>query len=456
MILRGQLARYRYEIIGSLGAFVLFLWGMAFPFENRFKGDVTEYFRTSVTIHDPMHALTQINHRFANGFPSFLALVRWALTPFLPITLSTFVTVVCVILFLFHLIAVTYFANALLEWIKEKFSFEIWPSAKLLLYLYPALTLYTTVALADTPSADLLMLFFALGLRGHWLSAGLALGFCGWLRFSYFPLMTVAGAAAFIDGVLIWKGLRRSAALLLLGLALSIGAPLLHCSASFDTVCLADPQRVRADADEGIRSGLITGRVRWSNVVPEEEDGGTKATPGVTDEFLKRNFGDACPVPSLSCLVVRPYLLPVLVFKKAVALHDNYYAQPYVADNTPFWYLHVSRLFGSLSFVGLFACLPVAWAVWRKHCGWMPLFISLSPWMLLGTHAFFHIEPRYGLGAVPVCLVAGMAAARYLVSAAPRHRAVGLVAFFVLVGLFYSQVHAWDQVDQVLRAAERG
>jgi hypothetical protein len=293
-----------------------------------------------------------------------------------------------------------------------------------------------------------------LGLRGHWLSTGVALGLCVWLRFSYLPLMTVAGVAAFIDGLRKWTRLRQSAAPMLLGLAAAIGTPLLNCTASFGTMCLADAQRVRADAEEGIRSGLITGRVRWSNVVPPDKDGGTKATPGVTDEFLKRNFGEACAVPSFSCFVVRPDLLPFLVFKKAVALHDNYYAQPYVADSTPVWYLQVSRVFGSLSFVGLFACLPIAWALWRKRCGWMPVYIALAPWMIVGTHAFFHIEPRYGLGAVPVCLVAGIAAARYLVFAAPRRRAVSLVAVFVLVGLFYWQAHAWDQVDQVLRATE--
>jgi hypothetical protein len=452
--MRQKLARYRFEIIGSFGAFLLFLWGMAYPFEERFSGDVTFYFRASGTIHDLMDAWTQINHRFANGFPSFLAFVRWILTPFLPVTLSTFVTVVCVILFIFHLIAVTYFVNTLYAWIKEKFSLEIWPSAKLLLYLYPALVLYTTVALADTPSADCLMLFFALGLRGDWLRAGFALGFCAWLRFSYLPLIAVAGAAAFIDGAFNWRRLHKSAAPLLLGLALTIGVPLLHCTSSFGTVCLADPNRVQADAEEGIRAGLITGRVRWSNVVPEEEDGGTKATPGVTDEFLKKNFGDACPVPSLSCFAVRPDLLSVLLFKKAVSLHDNYYAQTYVADDTPSWYLHLSRLFGSLSFVGLFACLPIAWAAWRRRSGWIPLFIALSPWMLLGTHVFFHIEPRFGLGAVPVCLVAAIAGARYLVSAAPRYRNASLVALVVVVGLFYWQTNEWDQVDQVLRAAE--
>ena len=362
---------------------------------------------------------------------------------------------VCVILFIFHLIAVTYFLNTLFAWIKEKFSLNIWPSAKLLLYLYPALVLYTTVALADTPSADCLMLFFALGLRGHWLRAGLALGFCAWLRFSYLPLMAVAGAAAFIDGALNWRQLLKSAAPSLLGLALTIGIPLLHCTSSFGTVCLADPTRVQADAEEGIRAGLITGRVRWSNVVPEEEDGGTKATPGVTDEFLKKNFGDACAAPSFSCFAERPLLLPVLLFKKAVALDDNYYAQPYVADDTPSWYLHLSRLFGSLSFGGLFACLPLAWFAWKRRSGWMPLFIALSPWMLLATHAFFHIEPRYGLAEVPVCVVAAIVSARYLVSAAPRYRNASLVALFVVVGLFYWQANAWDDVDQVLRAAER-
>jgi hypothetical protein len=453
MILREALARYRYEIIGSIGAFGIFLWGMSYPIEARFSGDVVAYFRASVTVHDPIQALTQVNERFANGFPSFLAFVRWTLTPFLPITLGTLVTVASVTLFVFHLIAVTFFLNTLFDRIKEKSSLELWPSAKLLLYLYPALVLHTTVLLPDTPSADCLMLSFALALRGQWLSAGLALGCCGWLRFSYLPLLAIGGTAACIDAALKWKRLQQSAAPLLVGLALSIGAPLLTCAASFGTVCLADPNRVQADANESRLAGLITGRVRWSNVVPEGADGGTTATPGVTDEFLKRNFADACGVSSLSCFASRPLLLPVLVFKKAVALHDNYYAQPYVADDTPSWYRQLSRLFGSLSFVGLFACLPVAWAVWRKRSGWTLLLIALSPWMLLATHTFFHVEPRYGLGAVAVCLVAGIVMARHLVAAAPSKRNVGLAACFVLMGLFYWQASAWDQADQVLRAA---
>jgi uncharacterized membrane protein len=85
----------------------------------------------------------------------------------------------------------------------------------------------------------------------------------------------------------------------------------------------------------------------------------------------------------------------------------------------------------------------------------LPLFIALSPWVLLGVHAFFHIEPRYGLGAVPVCVVAAVVGARYLVSAAPWYRNASLFALVVLVGLFYWQANAWDQVDQVLRAAEQ-
>jgi hypothetical protein len=43
--------------------------------------------------------------------------------------------------------------------------------------------------------------------------------------------------------------------------------------------------------------------------------------------------------------------------------------------------------------------------------------------------------------------------ARHLVAAAPSKRNVGLAACFVLMGLFYWQASAWDQADQVLRAA---
>jgi hypothetical protein len=74
--------------------------------------------------------------------------------------------------------------------------------------------------------------------------------------------------------------------------------------------------------------------------------------------------------------------------------------------------------------------------------------------VLVGTHAFFHIEPRYGLGSVAVCLVAAMAGARYLVSSKPRQKTLGVTAIVILTGLFYWQTGAWDQVDQVLRTAE--
>jgi hypothetical protein len=213
---------------------------------------------------------------------------------------------------------------------------------------------------------------------------------------------------------------------------------------------------VQKFADIGRQAGLVTGRVRWSSVVPKESDGGTAVVPGVTDEFLKRNFGDPCQMASLSCFAMRPHLLPVLVFKKAVALHDNYYAQPYVTDSTPAWYRHLSRLFGSLAFVGLFACLPIAWTL-RKGYGWLPPVIALAPWILVGTHALFGIEPRYGLGSVAVCLIAAIAGARYLLASKPRQTVLGMVATVAtvtLIALFYWQTGDWDQLDKVLRTAE--
>ena len=60
-----------------------------------------------------------------------------------------------------------------------------------------------------------------------------------------------------------------------------------------------------------------------------------------------------------------------------------------------------------IAFVGLFACLPIAWIL-RKGYGWQPSVIALAPWIVVGTHALFGIEPRYGLGSVAVCLVAAM------------------------------------------------
>ena len=264
-------------------------------------------------------------------------------------------------LFVIHLIVVTYFLSVVFRWVKETISLEIWPSAKLLLYLYPGLVLHTTVLLTDTISADLLMLSFALGLRGHWLGAGVALGCCTWMRQAYLPLTFLFAGGAMIDGLLKGKMLRRSAAPLVLGLMISMGVPLGTCALRFHTVCLAD-QTVVTNALEGsVAAGLLTARVRWSRVVPASADGGTARVPGVPDEFLIRNFGATCQVPSLSCLATRAHLLPFLAFKKAVALHDNYYAQPYVADVTPAWYRHVSRLFGCISFVGFFGCLLLAW-----------------------------------------------------------------------------------------------
>jgi hypothetical protein len=426
---------------------------MSYPIEDRFLGDAVAYFRASMSIHDPLQALFQINPNFPNAFPSLLALVRWVLTLFGPITVNKFTTVVSVILFVIHLTAVTYFLQTAFDWIRDKTSLAIWPAAKLLLYLYPALILYTTVALTDTLAADGLMLFCALGLRNKWLAAGVALGACVWLRQTYLPLAAVICVFALADAARNWRRLQQSAAPLVAGVVLIVAAPLLNCAASFDAVCLADPRTVKTAADEGRRAGLVTARVRWSSVVPKESDGGTKLTPGVNDEFLMQNFGGPCQMASLACFAMRPHLLPVLLFKKAVALHDNYHAQSYVADSTPAWYRHVSRLFGSVAFAGLFACLPIAWA-FRKGNGWLPPVVALVPWMLVGTHSLFGIEPRYGLGSVAVCMVATMAAARFLVAAKPRQAALGWAAIGVLIALFYWQTSDWDQVDKVLRTAE--
>ena len=453
MNLRKHLARYWPEILGSLAASAIFLWGMSYPIEDRFQGDAVAYFRASMSIHDPLQALFQINPYYPNAFPSLLALIRWVLTLFGPITVNKFTMVVSVILFVIHLTTVTYFLKTAFDWIRNKTSLAIWPAAKLLLYLYPALILYTTVPLTDTLAADGLMLFCALGLRNKWLVTGLALGACVWLRQAYLPLAAVICGFALFDAARNWRVLQQSAAPMLVGVVLIVAAPLLSCAASFNAVCLADPRTVQAAADYSRRGGLVTARIRWSRAVPKESDGGTKALPGVNDEFLKRNFGDPCQMASLACFAMRPHLLPVLLFKKAVALHDNYHAQPYVADSTPAWYRHLSRLFGSVAFVGLFACLPIAWVL-RKGYGWLPPVVALVPWMLVGTHALFAIEPRYGLGSVAICLVATIASAKYLVVTKPRQSVLGLAAIGVLIALFYWQTSDWDQVDKVLRTAE--
>ena len=451
--MRERLNRYRYELLGTLGASALFAWGMSYPLEERFLGDAVAYFKASMSIHDPLQAVFQINPFYPNAFPSLLAFIRWVLTLFGPITLYKFTLVVGVTLFLIHLASLTYFLRTTLDWIRENTSLELWPATKLVFYLYPGLILYTTVLLTDTLAADCLMLFFALGLRKKWLTAGLALGACVWLRQAYLPLAAIIAALALVDAGRNWKHLWQSAAPVVIGIVLITVGPFFSCFSSFNTICLADARTVQTASDEGRRAGLVTGRIRWSNVVAKESDGGTKVTPGVTDEFLKRNFGDPCQMASLSCFATRPHLVPILLFKKAVGLQDHYHAQTYVADITPAWYRYLSRLFGSAVFVGLFACLPMAWAV-RKGYGWLPQVIVLSPWMLVCTHAFFGIEPRYGLGSVVVCLISAVAGAQYLVTAKPRWTIPAVTAGVILVGLFYWQTGDWDQVDKVLRTAE--
>jgi hypothetical protein len=181
----------------------------------------------------------------------------------------------------------------------------------------------------------------------------------------------------------------------------------------------------------------------------------------VPDPLLTRLLDATCPARTLlgrdgllSCLVAQPLAYPAMLLEKSIGLFDTYQLQPYAVDVTPRWARIGSRPFGALAFAGLAAA--GAWLVfllWSAPASPLAL-VLLAPVAHVAWHALFHVEARYGLGAVPFALVMLVATLQWAL-ARPRAARAGVTGGLILAGIvFITQTSRWDRADAALYRIE--
>jgi hypothetical protein len=172
-------------------------------------------------------------------------------------------------------------------------------------------------------------------------------------------------------------------------------------------------------------------------------------------------LGDRCRARTLvgndgilACILAEPIAYPLLLLKKSIGLFDAYQLQPYAVDLTPAWARLASRPFGALAFAGYGAVL--GWFLFLLRAApTSPLVIVLSaPVVHIAWQALFHVEPRYGLAAVPFSLVMIVTTAQCLPRLGRAARAAAVLALIVAGAGFLAQTRSWDAADPVLRRIE--
>ncbi len=348
------------------------------------------------------------------------------------------------------------------------------------LLAYPGLVGHTTVLLADSFYADLVLLGFALSIGTRhvrpWLRGIASLAGGGLLGFAVLcrPVYEPAALAALALGLTVslagglgrrgashWQKVGYAAAFAL-GFAACVGPAEVHCASLFGNRCLTAPETHDAALLDSLQRGMSSPRVYWSgNVAPDETD----TTCGVgcrtlRDETLAMTWAAVCrPSPQAfgyglpGCFLRRPDLGGLFLFKKTLALFDSYQFQDYAVDRTPRWARLWSRPFGAMSYAGFVGAL-VLLAASARDSRRTELVAFLGFTVVLGLeHSITHIEGRYGYGVVPGALFALF----WLLGTAWRRPQIvwtaRLCAVFLSL-LFLVQTAAWDRSDVVLQRIE--
>jgi hypothetical protein len=80
--------------------------------------------------------------------------------------------------------------------------------------------------------------------------------------------------------------------------------------------------------------------------------------------------------------------------------------------------------------------------------------VLIAPAAHVAWHALFHVEARYGLGAVPFALAMLVATVQWAL-ARPRAARIGVTGALILAGIvFITQTSRWDRADPVLARIE--
>lgn len=456
----------------------------SFPISQRLRGDAHEYFSLALSFPSLDAAIHYVGHRSV-GFPLALYLLRRLLEALdIPVSLSdpsTLLRAFTAGMFVLHCAATLLFARAARD-LGRSLKLDLPWAPFLLLLAHPGLVAHTTIFLTETLCADLFMLSLALlaiGARASSLAlrvaapaaAGVLFGAVALIRTSYaIPTGFTLTAAALLASAAVLKGRRPARRILWMVLASAVGfgccvAPAAsRCQAVFGESCLQDPSVSRGALYYTLSVGRSSPRQYWSRYSISPDWLVILRDPELTHTW-ERDCDidvDAADFGLSTCFLEHPAEGANFLVKKSIALLDHSYIHPYAVDVTPRWVRLGSRPFGALAFMGLASAFGFLVVALRRRAAVIAssaaaalcLFVGLSA-ALCGVHALFHIEPRYGLGAVPGLYLALALALAALRRARPALRGVAYVALFWLGVVFLAQTARWDRLDPCLGKIEQ-
>ncbi len=462
----GRIAPWLAGGLVVAGGWFLYVCSVGLP--NRVRGDAVAYLQVVAGAGSVADVLGWAGERTL-GFPLFLYAIRRTfelVTPLIAETLGAFVNTVAIVLLGVHVAASLFFFRRMQAIVGSSLRLALHPVALSLLVAYPGLVAYTTVPLTDTLAADLLMVGAVLGARemdgshSRRLLSGAATGLVLGALVLVRPSALVVTAALILAGLAqaLWRERPRIPALVIAAVLWSslIGVQAFNCTRAYGEPCLTEPAATQKALAESIAWGTTSARHYWSR---HSGDVGGRVT--VPDPLLTRVLGAACPARTLlggdgifACLVAQPLAYPAMLLEKSIGLCDSYHLQPYAVDLTPRWARLWSRPFGALAFAGL-AAVGGWLVVLLVSAPASPLaLVLIAPVAHVAWHALFHVEARYGLGAVPFALVTLVATLQYAWTR-PRAARIAVTGALALAGMaFLAQTSRWDHADTVLQRIE--
>lgn len=440
-------------------ALFLFYQGLAVPDRARLTGDAKEYMAIAKSFGSFGEIFNFVGDRTV-GMPLF----DWIFMPMDHRFISQWDWAyrICLGLLFLHLLCsglVVLLARQLAP-IRYRWSFRL---MFVLVCGFPALVGYTTLPLTDTLAVDLMILALV-GMLGverskGWLALvvastiGFILAFACLVR----PAYLIPASVAMALYVLLMAFKKRWVVFVIPTLFISLLLPIsMDCKKVYGKLCLQDPTTF--DAVLHAQMGLRGGRIFWGGPDPMNGE-----FPVLPDPVMKAQFYDRCHLKKVmgldsttlvGCLISRPHLLPIYLFKKWVSLFDHFRFQAFLESETPPWLKTLSRVFDSFAWIGfLFLLTQVVlrflnlWDLLRYQPGLFSYLVF--SFLMLSEHTILHPEDRFGLVVVPISTVASIVFLEGLwrLWQSKAWKQLSLQLGFALFGLsiFIWQIIKWDQ-----------
>jgi hypothetical protein len=473
----------RWSLPGALlgGGYFAFL--KAFPAGDRLRGDAAGYLELAGGS-AALQRILEFDSVQGIGLPLLLSAFRNYLRPLAQARGHAWFEWVPYYFFLFHVGCLAAFWWAVTRWTTRHELPRPHPLLLLVLLGHPGLIAGTTLLLTDTLTVDTIVIGVASWLclcateraTARRFAAFGALSGAAWAAAVLLRPTTLLPVVAGVLGAVTawafklelppWK--RRTAsrlrpihavpvALLLVLVALPLVFASRQCERRHGEACLVDPVLVRKHSAWEAAVGPWNVRTYWSKAT-------SPSLPVlVADPWLHEHVSSACsPVRLLgeqsvaSCFLRKPQLLPVLVFKKTIAVVDQQHYQSYTVERTPPGARLYFRSFSLLVWLGATIGLVSLLALFRMRRRRRALAEGASllviPASMLAGHCLVHVESRYVLVLVPFSyLLLGCLLTVVIEKWKNGERTFCLrvaAASLLAAMVFAWQVWRWDELDE--------